>query len=66
MIKSSPMHRLGSPSEVAEVVVWLCSDACTFATGAVFDVSVAAPPTKAVPMSKVSQEERRVRVFVSA
>ncbi len=39
MIKSSPMNRLGSPSEVAEVVVWLCSDACTFATGAVFDVS---------------------------
>jgi 2-dehydro-3-deoxy-L-rhamnonate dehydrogenase (NAD+) len=39
MIKSSPMNRLGTPSEVAEVVVWLCSDACTFATGAVFDVS---------------------------
>jgi len=39
MINGSPMKRLGLPAEVAEVVVWLCSDACTFATGAVFDAS---------------------------
>jgi NAD(P)-dependent dehydrogenase (short-subunit alcohol dehydrogenase family) len=28
-----PMHRLGKPEEVAEAVVWLCSDAASFVTG---------------------------------
>ena len=28
-----PMGRLGSPEEVAEAVVWLCSDAASFVTG---------------------------------
>lgn len=39
MIASSPMGRLGTVDEVAELIVWLCSDACSFTTGAVFDVS---------------------------
>jgi 2-dehydro-3-deoxy-L-rhamnonate dehydrogenase (NAD+) len=39
MIESSPMKRLGTPAEVAEVDFWLCPGACTFTTGAVFDVS---------------------------
>ncbi len=39
MIASSPMKRLGNVDEVAELVVWLCSDACSFNTGAVFDMS---------------------------
>jgi 3-oxoacyl-[acyl-carrier protein] reductase len=39
MIASSPMKRLGTADEVAELIVWLCSDACTFNTGAVFDMS---------------------------
>jgi 2-dehydro-3-deoxy-L-rhamnonate dehydrogenase (NAD+) len=38
-VASSPMRRLGDPHEVAELVVWLCSSACSFTTGAVFDVS---------------------------
>lgn len=38
-IASSPMKRLGNPVEVADLVVWLCSDACSFNSGAVFDVS---------------------------
>ena len=29
----SPMGRVGSPEEVAEAVVWLCSDAASFITG---------------------------------
>jgi NAD(P)-dependent dehydrogenase (short-subunit alcohol dehydrogenase family) len=39
MIAKSPMQRLGEPSEVAEMVIWLCSGSCTFNTGAVFDLS---------------------------
>ncbi|WP_459618832.1 SDR family NAD(P)-dependent oxidoreductase [Bordetella sp. 2513F-2] len=39
MIAKSPMRRLGEPGEVAEMVAWLCSDSCTFSTGAVFDLS---------------------------
>jgi len=28
-----PMGRIGTPAEVAEAVVWLCSDAASFITG---------------------------------
>ena len=34
-----PMGRFGTIEENAEMVAWLCSEACSFATGAVFDVS---------------------------
>jgi NAD(P)-dependent dehydrogenase (short-subunit alcohol dehydrogenase family) len=33
MIASEPVGRLGHPEEVAEAVVWLCSDAASFVTG---------------------------------
>lgn len=39
MVDKSPMGRLGEPQEVAELAAWLCSDACSFSTGAVFDLS---------------------------
>jgi NAD(P)-dependent dehydrogenase (short-subunit alcohol dehydrogenase family) len=39
MVDKSPMKRLGSVREVADLVAWLCSDACNFSTGAVFDLS---------------------------
>ncbi|MBB5392460.1 MULTISPECIES: SDR family NAD(P)-dependent oxidoreductase [unclassified Herbaspirillum] len=39
MIDKSPMARLGTVDEVAEMVAWLCSGSCTFNTGAVFDLS---------------------------
>jgi NAD(P)-dependent dehydrogenase (short-subunit alcohol dehydrogenase family) len=29
-----PMKRLGKPQEIAEAVIWLCSDAASFVTGA--------------------------------
>ena len=39
MIDKSPMKRLGEVHEAAELVMWLSSDACTFNSGAVFDLS---------------------------
>lgn len=39
MLQRIPMGRPGQPSEVAELVAWLASDACSFSTGAVFDIS---------------------------
>jgi len=39
MITSSPLKRLGSVDEVAGLVLWLCSTASAFNTGAVFDMS---------------------------
>jgi len=39
MIGDSPLGRLGTPNEVAHVVAWLCSDASSFNTGAVFAMS---------------------------
>ena len=39
MIADSPMKRLGSVNEVAQLVAWLCTDASRFNTGAVFDMS---------------------------
>lgn len=39
MIADSPMKRLGSAGEVAELVAWLCTEASCFNTGAVFDMS---------------------------
>lgn len=33
VIASHPIGRIGNPSEVAECVIWLCSDAASFVTG---------------------------------
>jgi NAD(P)-dependent dehydrogenase (short-subunit alcohol dehydrogenase family) len=35
---STPMRRLGNVSEVAQVVLWLCSDQASFITGAVIPI----------------------------
>jgi 2-dehydro-3-deoxy-L-rhamnonate dehydrogenase (NAD+) len=39
MLSKIPMGRPGSVDEVAALVGWLCSDDCSFSTGAVFDIS---------------------------
>jgi NAD(P)-dependent dehydrogenase (short-subunit alcohol dehydrogenase family) len=33
IIAREPMERLGSPREIAEAILWLCSDAASFVTG---------------------------------
>jgi 3-oxoacyl-[acyl-carrier protein] reductase len=39
MVSKIPMNRVGKPEEVAALISWLCSDDCSFSTGAVFDIS---------------------------
>ena len=39
MLSKIPMNRFGEVDEVAEMVAWLASPACTFSTAAVFDLS---------------------------
>jgi NAD(P)-dependent dehydrogenase (short-subunit alcohol dehydrogenase family) len=33
IIARHPVGRMGKPEEIAETVVWLCSDAASFVTG---------------------------------
>ena len=39
MLSKIPMGRFGQPEEIAAMVTWLCTDDCSFSTGAVFDLS---------------------------
>lgn len=39
MLSKIPMARFGSPQEIGALVAWLCSEECSFSTGAVFDLS---------------------------
>ena len=39
MLSKIPMARFGTPEEIAAMVAWLCTEDCSFSTGAVFDLS---------------------------
>ena len=39
MLSKIPMGRFGTPEEVAALLSWLCTEDCSFSTGAVFDLS---------------------------
>lgn len=39
MVSKIPLGRVGQPEEVAELVAWISSDACSFTTGFCFDIS---------------------------
>jgi 2-dehydro-3-deoxy-L-rhamnonate dehydrogenase (NAD+) len=39
MLSKIPLGRPGTAEEVAALIAWLCSDECSFSTGAVFDIS---------------------------
>ena len=38
VLGQTPAKRLGSPEEIAEMVVWLCSDRASYVTGAAYNV----------------------------
>ena len=64
MLSKIPMNRFGEVDEVAEMVAWLASDLCTFATGATFDLSggratylTSRPHLRDAPTSRCSQGE---------
>lgn len=39
MLSKIPMNRFGQVEEIAALVAWLCTEECSFSTGAVFDLS---------------------------
>jgi 3-oxoacyl-[acyl-carrier protein] reductase len=39
MLAKIPMGRMGTVDEIAAMVAWLCSEECSYSTGAVFDLS---------------------------
>ena len=39
MLSKIPMGRFGTVDEIAAMVAWLCTEECSFSTGAVFDLS---------------------------
>jgi len=39
MLSKIPMGRFGQVDEIAALVTWLCTEECSFSTGAVFDLS---------------------------
>jgi NAD(P)-dependent dehydrogenase (short-subunit alcohol dehydrogenase family) len=39
MLSKIPMNRFGTVDEIAALVTWLCTEECSFSTGAVFDLS---------------------------
>jgi NAD(P)-dependent dehydrogenase (short-subunit alcohol dehydrogenase family) len=39
MLSKIPMGRFGTIDEIAAIVAWLCTEECSFSTGAVFDAS---------------------------
>ncbi|MEA2787513.1 MAG: 2-dehydro-3-deoxy-L-rhamnonate dehydrogenase [Candidatus Eremiobacteraeota bacterium] len=39
MLSKIPMNRFGTVDEIAALVTWLCTQECSFSTGAVFDLS---------------------------
>jgi NAD(P)-dependent dehydrogenase (short-subunit alcohol dehydrogenase family) len=39
MLSKIPMRRFGTAEEIAALTAWLCTEECSFSTGAVFDLS---------------------------
>lgn len=39
IVQDTPLGRVGTPDDVAEAILWLLSDAASFVTGTVVEVS---------------------------
>lgn len=39
MVAAVPLGRMGEPAEAGALIAWLCSEDCSFSTGAVFDLT---------------------------
>jgi 2-dehydro-3-deoxy-L-rhamnonate dehydrogenase (NAD+) len=39
MVERIPLGRIGTPDEVAALIMWLAGEECSFSTGAVYDIS---------------------------
>ena len=38
ILAQTPLARLGNPEEIAEMVVWLCSERASYVSGAAYNV----------------------------
>ena len=38
ILGQTPLKRMGNPEEIAEMVVWLCSERASYVTGAAYNV----------------------------
>jgi NAD(P)-dependent dehydrogenase (short-subunit alcohol dehydrogenase family) len=38
ILAQTPLKRLGNPEEIAEMVVWLCSERASYVSGAAYNV----------------------------
>jgi NAD(P)-dependent dehydrogenase (short-subunit alcohol dehydrogenase family) len=38
ILAHTPLKRMGNPEEIAEMVVWLCSERASYVTGAAYNV----------------------------
>ena len=61
-----PLGRAGTPQELAEVVVFLCSAAGGFVTGQAIHVNGGAFPTTVDPMAEPIENAESVKAFIDA
>jgi NAD(P)-dependent dehydrogenase (short-subunit alcohol dehydrogenase family) len=38
ILAQTPLKRMGNPEEIAEMVLWLCSERASYVTGAAYNV----------------------------
>jgi Enoyl-(Acyl carrier protein) reductase len=54
-----PFRRMGNPEEIAEMVVWLCSDRASYVSGAAYNVDRWRMDGNLTPAPPVSRDDHR-------